>query len=254
MYSHQMGLDLVAANEIYQELIKNIPQHTSVEWVNQRRKHISNNMKYHDNLKYQDQKTSSATYMQFENRVESSERFRTRNSYDQGKQNLQKKCELTVAIATTMPENISVFKNYVEKFPTTDIVCQVIIVDDGSSPESRLQMMSEYPQFTFVFKSNQEYGLSNTLNTMVQLSKSQYLLYSSDAWEPIAHDDHHLKQALAIMKNHPEKKMAQVILNDQSTISCSLGLNISTCNKMGGWKRVLTGIDGHGNIEYNENE
>jgi hypothetical protein len=38
-YSYQMGLTLVAANEIYQELISLVPQHASIDWVNERRKH-----------------------------------------------------------------------------------------------------------------------------------------------------------------------------------------------------------------------
>jgi hypothetical protein len=99
------------------------------------------------------------------------------------------------------------FKNFVEKFPTTNLVCQVIIVvDDGSPPNVKLQMMTEYPQFTFVFKSKQDEGLANTLNTIVQLCKTRFLLYSSDAWEPLANDDNHLHDAISILKAYPGQK------------------------------------------------
>lgn len=236
-YSYQMGLTLVAANEIYQELISLVPQHASIEWVNERRKHSTTS----DNI---------STSNMSEARKHSTT---TRNRNNDQHQN----CELTVAIATTASENISMFKNFVEKFPTTNLVCQVIIVvDEGSPPNVKLQMMTEYPQFTFVFKSKQDEGLANTLNTIVQLCKTRYLLYSSDAWEPLANDDNHLHDAISILKTYPGQKMAQVILNNQSTTSCSLGQNMSSCTKLGGWKRILKQQDGGQmkNIEYIENE
>jgi hypothetical protein len=237
-YSYQMGLTLAAANEIYQELIKLVPQHTSIEWVNERRKHSS---------------TTSNNMITTLNSPAASPKngVKNRNVYQ------HQNCELTVAIATTLTGNISMFKNFVEKFPTTNLVCQVIVVVDGGSPSHvKLQMMTEYPQFTFVFKSKQEEGLANTLNTIVQLCKTRYLLYASDAWKPLANDDSHLHDAIAILKSNPGQKMAQVILNNQSTISCSLGSDMSTCTDVGGWKRILKQQDGNHfkTIEYIENE
>ena len=155
-----------------------------------------------------------------------------------------------MAIATAGNPNL--FYNFVEKFPSTDLVCDVIIVDDASSTEVRAQMMNAYPQFTFVFKSKQDVGAVGTMNTIARLSKSRYLLYASDAWDPLANDDDHLKQALAILKSGSgSDPIVQVVLNDQSSTSCSLG-RASDCSGKGGWKRTVE-WDGR-KVEYVENE
>ena len=223
VYAHTSGMTLEEANDVFQELLKRVPEHSSQEWVSRRRKH--------SNL------SSTAEYMPV-----------TVASASDG--TAQKKCELTVAIATAGNPNL--FYNFVEKFPSTDLVCDVIIVDDASSTEVRAQMMNAYPQFTFVFKSKQDVGAVGTMNNIVRLSKSRYLLYASDAWDPIANNDSHLRQALAILKTGGENDpIVQVVLNDQSSTSCSLG-RASDCSGKGGWKRTVE-WDGR-KVEYVENE
>lgn len=222
IYAHKTGMTFDAANEVYQDLIKNVPEHSSLEWVKRRRSHTTLSPLYSNS-------SSTST-------LESNDTMRT--------------CELTVAIATS--GNPDFFYNFVESFPNSDLVCQVIIVDDLSSREARIKMLTTYPQFTFVFKALHETGSVETLNTIVRLSSSRFLLYMSDAWNPVSADDYHLRQALAILKGDATKTVAQIVLNDMSSVSCSLGLNVASCSGQGGWKRIME-WQGH-MVEYNENE
>ncbi|CAN0166969.1 unnamed protein product, partial [Hapterophycus canaliculatus] len=67
-------------------------------------------------------------------------------------------------------------------------VCQVLVVDDGSSPADRSVMVSAFPRFTYVFKGPEDIkGHAGSMNLVLTLTKHRYLLYVEDDWWA-AHD------------------------------------------------------------------
>ncbi|CAM9872834.1 unnamed protein product, partial [Scytosiphon promiscuus] len=130
-------------------------------------------------------------------------------------------------------------------------VCQVLIVDDGSSPADRSVMLSAFPRFTYVFKGPEDVkaGHAGSMNLVLTLTKYRYLLYVEDDWWAI-HDTplspqrrlgSFLWRAMEVLTKSTERvsqanltpfaripATAQVLLNDQSTRNCAWG-DTATC-------------------------
>jgi hypothetical protein len=225
-YSFQQGFDLEKGNEIYKTLVKTIPHHNSINWVNRRKSHSN-------------QLSPSKQGEQMDKISAARQHYASTNL-----------CQLTVAIATS--GDLNLFSNIVNKFPDTDLLCEVIVLSPSDYPlDARAKMMNAFPQFTFVFKSDAEAGVAQSLNMATKLTKSRYFMFISDGWENIdGSSDEHLRQALTILKGDPNESIAQVIFNDQTSSQCALGIaDLSGCNGSGGWKRVI-----NGSTEFRENE
>ena len=179
------------------------------------------------------------------------ENGRNFHSHARERYSFSTECKLTVGIFTH--GNPSLFYNTVEQFVTTDLVCEVLVVDDSSSIAARTKMINDYPSFNFVFIPNQEQGgLARALNTMTRMSKSRFFLFLDSTFVSTSADDEHLRKAITILST--QHHVAQVVLNDQSSATCSLGLDdISRCAGSGGWKRILT-LPPNNSIELVENE
>ena len=59
-------------------------------------------------------------------------------------------------------------------------VCEIIVVDDASSNEDRTKMVELFPDFHFVFKSDEKRGHATSMNMIVKMVKTRYLLYLED--------------------------------------------------------------------------
>lgn len=69
------------------------------------------------------------------------------------------------------------FGNIPNKF-----IADILVVDDGSSVEDRLKMLQEFPEFTFIFKSENERGHANSFNKLIKMIKTRYFIYLEDDW------------------------------------------------------------------------
>ncbi|CAM9444595.1 unnamed protein product, partial [Ectocarpus fasciculatus] len=128
-------------------------------------------------------------------------------------------------------------------------ICQVLVVDDGSSPKDRGVMMSAFPQFTYVFKGagDTKAGHAGSMNIILSLTKTRYLMYVEDDWWVIHDNDkpptrsgpgNILWRAMEVLKRSSER----VLLNDQSTRHCAWGDTV-TCTPevqgtLSGWPRL----------------
>ncbi|CAM9506285.1 unnamed protein product [Ectocarpus sp. 12 AP-2014] len=136
-------------------------------------------------------------------------------------------------------------------------ICQVLVVDDGSSPKDRGVMMSAFPQFTYVFKgAGDAKGHAGSMNLVLSLTKTRYLMYVEDDWWVI-HDNDKLPtlsgpgnilwRAMEVLRRSSERvsqasKFSRVLLNDQSTRHCAWGDTV-TCTPevqgtLSGWPRL----------------
>ena len=191
-------LDNSAADQIYNTLVEKIPQHSSIEWVNRRMAHSSQLLPQNRDISNDIMSTRRQRYIQ------------------------TSKCELSVAVVTS--GNLDLFANLVTKFPKTDLLCEVLVISSADYPlDYRQRMMDAFPQLTFIFKSNIEGGLAESLNMATKLAKSQYFMFLSDHWGPLGESDEHIRNALEILKG--SDNIAQV------------GLGVS--EQKSGWKRVV---------------
>lgn len=60
--------------------------------------------------------------------------------------------------------------------------CQLLIVDDNSSPEDRSIMTQRFPTFEFVFKTKEQRGHARSMQLGLARVTSRHLLYLEDDW------------------------------------------------------------------------
>ncbi|KAH8073366.1 protein N-acetylglucosaminyltransferase [Aureococcus anophagefferens] len=61
-------------------------------------------------------------------------------------------------------------------------VCRVVVVDDASSPEDRAAMAAAFPAFDFLYKSPAHKGHARSMNALLRVVETPYLLYLEDDW------------------------------------------------------------------------
>lgn len=105
--------------------------------------------------------------------------------------------------------------------------CQLLIVDDNSSPEDRDTMTQRFPTFDFLFKTPEQRGHARSMQLGLARVASRYLLYLEDDWA--AHDSLRaacqgvnptacfLLEALAVLQHQCDEQVALVLLNDQQS-------------------------------------
>ncbi len=188
-YSQTQGFELDQADEIYKTLLKSVPQHNSIEWVNRRRSHSNQLVPASKEDQYMDSISASR------------QAFTAVNE-----------CQLSVAIATS--GDLSRFAKFVNTFPETKLICEVIVFSESDYPmNARSEMMTAFPHFNFIFKSSGEVGIVQTMHMAAKTAKSRYLMFSSDLWESVGSTDAPLKDALTILKGDVSDSYAQVVLS-----------------------------------------
>ena len=140
--SYLHGLTVKDTNTIYQSLVSKVPQHTSNDWIGRRNAGIARFLKVNESL------------------AESSD-----------------KCQMTlgVDISNSVIEDIVAF---IETFPQSKLVCEVVLVGQTSNLGAKKQLLSSYPHFSYFFKSNQE---TRTSKEVVRtLGSARFVLFVED--------------------------------------------------------------------------
>ncbi|GMI07997.1 hypothetical protein TrVE_jg13318 [Triparma verrucosa] len=161
----------------------------------------------------------------------------------------QEGCFLTVAITTC--KRLPLFIKTVDSFlsslggveSASRSICAFLVVDDSSSEQDRLEMQSRYPSFNFYWKSEDEKGHAKSMNIILNLVKTRYLMYLEDDWQflvpPSSGPTRLITEPMTVLST---TSCAQVLLNDQSSRFCAYASPISSCLDSGnvgkaGWNR-----------------
>jgi hypothetical protein len=183
----------------------------------------------------------------------------------------KKACSVTVAMTTC--KRLHLFNRTVAALRVAladveDLICGWLVVDDGSSNEDQIAMMTAHPDFTFIFKAKgQIKGHASSMNIVMDMVRSPYCLYFEDDWEVTGRHQQGggewLKDALAILHHHRAalystlgvppltslgrsgtdshlEPVVEVLLNDQG----------------GGWPITIPQVDHYasGHMEYRVHE
>jgi len=171
---------------------------------------------------------------------------------------VQDGCYLTIATTTckrlnlfeqTMTSLVAAFENAEEMYRH---VCKVIVVDDSSSEVDRARMIKLFPDFHFVFKKEELRGHANSMNLIVDMVETRYLLYLEDDFLILGggrRGGKILQDAMAVLTQQgSNQEIAQVLLNDQSSRMCAYAEPMNECDAGGigssGWRRKTpTGVE-----------
>ncbi len=79
---------------------------------------------------------------------------------------------------------------------------EIIVIDDGSSDDSKSYISAKYPQIKYVYQSNQ--GVSAARNRGIEIARNPWLAFldSDDWWHK-----NKLKSQASVIKQHPEYKV-----------------------------------------------
>ncbi len=222
-YAHQHSLSSNVADVIFSSLVDKVPQHKEVTWVNARKR----------------QQYRQADTKIGDNYLSAVRRNRRSNNSDQ--------CKITLAIVTT--GELQSLYNLITKFPASNHICEVVILDYLFSAENKIKIIEDFPQFYFVFfaKKNRDNGHAVSLNTILTTIKTPYVLQMNDSWEPIGDCSERIDRAYLLIEATQSVGMpvAQVVLNEQSSTACAFGLSPSDCRNnayygKAGWSRRMT--------------
>eukprot|EP00957_Ditylum_brightwellii_P151095 11505377-Ditylum_brightwellii.AAC.1 len=89
------------------------------------------------------------------------------------------------------------------------MICDVLVVDDSSSEEDRRTMMRTFPEFTYIFKPGRDKGHASSLNLILNVIKTRYLLYIEDDWKTIANTVDMITDAMIVLRAPVENPIAQ---------------------------------------------
>lgn len=95
-------------------------------------------------------------------------------------------------------------------------ICHVVIIDDNSSLQDRFEMLKLFPEFEFVFKAEKNRGHANSMNRILSLVKTRFLLYVEDDWE-FETESNFIQDALMIFQQNPSQNLVQILINDQKS-------------------------------------
>ena len=211
-YAHHHGLSSEVSELLLLSLIKEFPQHSNEEWIDCRKE-----------LRKMDAGHShQRDFFSEENRSKFTD---------------SRSCSLTVAIFT---KNREAFLRTINNFPSTVEVCDVIVIPHGLPDGDIMTMLKGFPHFNFIYKGDRKGGEAEGLNSVLRLTKSRYLLYLNDKWQPSLNAGRVFEHAISILKTSSQP-LAQVLLNDQSSHECQIGLESGKCSSTNeAWKRVVS--------------
>ena len=259
------GLNSIGIDKLRSVLVSGVPEHSTRAWLNVRRKQdrltgIVRGENVNANASENLDKKSSAKIGHVPSIDNSNDEHNKRRYRRSGYEGLDVadfksngECYLTVALTTC--KRLHLFKRTIETWgeleEIKDALCEVIVVDDGSTVEDREKMIQMYPNFRFIWKEGEEQrGHANSLNIIVGLVRTRYLLYLEDDWQWVGErgvkdvitDAMEVLIGSGEIEGDAEGAISQVLLNDQSSRSCAEG-RMSECDSSGhkgkaGWERT----------------
>ncbi|RHY29393.1 hypothetical protein DYB32_005170 [Aphanomyces invadans] len=122
---------------------------------------------------------------------------------------------LTVALTTC--KRLSLFLATMKSFlpyanSTAVAICMILVLDDHSSAADRRVMQESFPTVQFVFTRRK--GHAHSLNLLLDLVSTPFVLYLEDDWQWLQDLPHHpIAHALAVLDSDPT--LVQVLLNTQ---------------------------------------
>lgn len=129
-------------------------------------------------------------------------------------------------------------------------VCRVIVVDDASSAADKNAMAAEFPDFHFHYKPTALKGHAHSMNILLRLVETRYLLYLEDDWLALDHAraEHIIYEPLNVLRHAAveaiNEPLVQVIINDQSDRACAYaipgGCDQESVLGTAGWRRSTT--------------
>jgi hypothetical protein len=134
-------------------------------------------------------------------------------------------------------------------------VCEVLVVDDSSSEDDRRTMQREFPWMKFVFKKAEDKGHAKSMNLIVQMVKTRYLMYFEDDWLVLegAGLKEMVEEPMQVLLDEGAGVM-QVLVNDQSTRTCAEASDLEDCVGNGAFGRAGWRRRSAGGVSYLEHE
>jgi len=128
--------------------------------------------------------------------------------------NVAKKKRNLVTYTVTTCKRFDLFQKTINSFINccTDVlqIDKWLCVDDNSSAEDRKQMESLYPFFQFVWKTPEQKGHPESMNLIIDMVKSPFVLHMEDDWQFFEKKEY-IKPALEILQE--DKTLGQVCFN-----------------------------------------
>lgn len=148
------------------------------------------------------------------------------------------KKDITFVITTC--KRLDYFINTIDKFllhcQDIHIISKWICIDDNSSEEDRLVMKQKYPFFKFILKNEDEKGHAKSLNIMLDIVKTKYVLMFEDDWE--CSMDFYIEPYIRLLnENKYHQILFHTIINDEETFK-----HIKRVNNIGIYEYVYSSI------------
>lgn len=119
-----------------------------------------------------------------------------------------------LTLTMTSCKRLDLFKRTVNSFLNccldTHLIDRWICIDDNSSEEDRNEMKRLYPFFEFVFKDLENKGHSRSMNIILDMVKTPYLLHLEDDWSFFAKSNI-VSNCLSVIKDND--KIGQCLIN-----------------------------------------
>ena len=165
------------------------------------------NTKYHENLDFYNKKLIDDIITNISN-----------------KQN--KKITLTITTCKRLDLFTRTINSFINCCKDILLIDDFICIDDNSSDEDRKQMKSLYPFFTYIFKDETLKSHIHSMNMIIEIVKSEYILHLEDDWLFCQRFDY-ITKSLEILnqkniinidtipedQNINDKEIAQVLFN-----------------------------------------
>jgi GR25 family glycosyltransferase involved in LPS biosynthesis len=158
--------------------------------------------------------------------------FYNKKKIDEITDNLKNKIDndKKITLTITSCKRLDLFKRTINSFVNccidVNLIDEFICIDDNSSDQDRETMNELYPFFKFVFKTEKQRGHCESMNMIIDIVKTEYLLHLEDDWLFCYRYDY-ITKALEILnqdtiiqldeipldQNINDKKIAQVLFN-----------------------------------------
>jgi len=120
----------------------------------------------------------------------------------------------TVTLTITSCKRLELFEKTVNSFlnccEDLDRIGRWICIDDGSNAADRKRMTKLYPFFEFVWKAPGDKGHAASMNMILDLVKTPWLLHLEDDWHFIVRGSY-VTRSIAILRDDPQ--LGQVLFN-----------------------------------------